>query len=82
MQTQHTEKLYSIETKGTGVVEIAKNVWTLNVHATRAESGNPPVQHQTYIVTISSYRVRARVIFKRPKKHVATTMTAVSGRYF
>jgi hypothetical protein len=26
--------------------------------------------------------VLARIIFKRTKKHVATTMTAVSGRYF
>jgi hypothetical protein len=27
------------------------------------------------------HRVLARIMFKRAKKHVATTMTAVSGRY-
>jgi hypothetical protein len=27
-------------------------------------------------------RVLARIIFKRAKKHVATTMTVVSGKYF
>jgi hypothetical protein len=35
-------------------------------------TGNP--QHHS-----SAYKVPARIIFKRAKKHVATTMTAVSG---
>jgi hypothetical protein len=34
------------------------------------------------IIGIHTPRVLARIIFKPPKKHVATTMTAVSGEIF